>query len=146
MHHNKVFITGFFPDYLQEPLGAVQITGIGMDKDGAVSEAPGRINIDIGHIFYVQPSFLTAHLVPLFIKAMGRMYLAEGFHGQEKDQLKCRYLPSDFFTFQCSDKAFSVCHFFFPPVIILCLHRHRFLHKEPPGSPSSSPAWFRSPW
>ncbi|ERI70197.1 hypothetical protein HMPREF1548_02560 [Clostridium sp. KLE 1755] len=39
------------------------------------------------------------HLVPLLIKTVGGMHLAEGLHGQKKDQLKGGHLAADGLAF-----------------------------------------------
>ena len=81
MHHCVVFVSGSLPDNLQQPYGILQLSGIGMYKNGAVMVLLRNIKIAAGHILQLKLLFLGGHLVPLGILPVGGMDLSQHLHG-----------------------------------------------------------------
>ena len=77
----------------------LNVPWIGMDKNSAVAISFCRIDIKLGHFIHMKAALPVTHLVPLLIKTVGGMHLAEGLHGQEKDQLKGGHLAADRLAF-----------------------------------------------
>ena len=85
-----------------------------MQEDGAVLEALGRGDVEVGHVAAVELALLLLHLVPLAIGAVARMDLAEGLHRQEEDQLEMGHAPGHRPAVQRGDESFARRHIFSP--------------------------------
>jgi hypothetical protein len=107
MAHEEIAVARLFADQIDQVQRLFYVIRVGMDKDGAVFEALGSLDIDIRHLCPVQPALFFFHLVPLLVEAMGGMHLAERFHGEEENQLKVRHTPADRFTVEGGDERFG---------------------------------------
>ena len=89
-----------------------------MQQNGAVAVTAGCFYIKICHVVDLQLPFSGAHLLPLRITPLVRVYLSESLHGQEEHQLKGGYLAADGLAFQRLEKSFPVRHKRVAPFVI----------------------------
>ena len=110
MAHDEVAVTRLVADEVDHPDGLLDRVRVRVDEDGAVAEAFGRGNVDVGHLQAVKLALLLLHLSPLAVEPVRRMDLSEGFHGQEEDQLEMGHQPGQRAALEGGDKAFTRLH------------------------------------
>jgi Acetyltransferase (GNAT) domain len=115
VRHEEVPVAGTLADQVHHPLQLVVRGGVGVDEDGAVLEALGRCDVEVGHVPPVQLALPLLHLEPLLVVSVDRVDFPEGLHRQEEDELEVRHPPGGRPQFQCGDHAFARRHGEFGP-------------------------------